>query len=47
MRMQLFDPGAVLVYDSATDFADQVPGSVCDEHRFGGGNARIQGGLDG
>ena len=47
MRMQLFAPGPVLVYDSATDFADQAPASACDGHRFDGGNAQIHSGLKG
>ena len=45
MRMQLFAPGPVLVYDSATDFADEAPGSACDGHRLDGGNAQIHSGL--
>ena len=47
MRMQLFAPGPVLVYDSATDFADEAPASACDGHRFDGGNAQIHSGLKG
>jgi len=45
MRMQPFAPGPVLVYDSATDFADEAPGSACDGHRLDGGNAQIHSGL--
>jgi hypothetical protein len=45
MRMQLFAPGPVLLYDSLTDFTDQAPASACDGHKFGGGNAQIHSGL--
>jgi len=45
MRMQLFAPGPVLVYDSLTDFADQAPASACDGHRLDGGNIQIHSGV--
>ncbi|HEU0246319.1 MAG TPA: hypothetical protein VFR38_04465 [Gaiellaceae bacterium] len=45
MRMQLFAPGPVLVYDSLTDFADQAPASACDGHELDGGNIQIHSGV--
>lgn len=45
MRMQLFAPGPVLVYDSQTDFADEAPESACDGHELDGGNVQIHGGV--
>lgn len=47
MRMTLFAPGSVLVYDSLTsgDFADQAPTSACDGHELDGGNVQIHSGL--
>ena len=45
MRMQLFAPGPVLLYDSLTDFIDQAPTAACDGHKFDGGNAQIHSGL--
>jgi hypothetical protein len=45
MRMQLFAPGPTLVYDSATDFADQAPATACDGHELDGGNVQIHSGL--
>ena len=45
MRMQLFAPGPVLVYDSLTDFADQAPATACDGHELDGGNVQIHSGL--
>jgi hypothetical protein len=47
MRVTLFAPGPVLVYDSLTsgDFADQAPASACDGHELDGGNVQIHSGL--
>ena len=47
MRMTLFAPGPVLVYDSLTsgDFADQAPASACDGHELDGGNNQMHAGL--
>jgi hypothetical protein len=49
MRVTLFPPGPVLVYDSLTsgDFADQAPASACDGHELDGGNVPIHSGLKG
>ena len=47
MRLTLFAPGPVLVYDSLTsgDFADQAPASACDGHELDGGNNQMHAGL--
>ena len=47
IRMTLFAPGPVAVYDSLTsgDFADQAPTSACDGHELDGGNVQIHSGL--
>ncbi len=45
MRMQLFAPGPVLVYDSLSDFADEDAYAACEGHLLDGGNAQIHSGL--
>ena len=47
MRVTLFAPGPVLVYDSLTsgDFGDEAPASACDGHELDGGNNQMHAGL--